>query len=79
MSVLEGKSEEALDVLEAGAAGHIMDWFEMAGDPILKPIAEQPRFKALVAGIESRTSAQLAALRTSDAGDGVDGADKQRP
>jgi len=79
MSVLEGKSEEALDVLEAGAAGHIMDWFDMPSDPILEPIAKQPRFKTLIAGIESRTSAQLAALRASDAGDGLDGADTQRP
>jgi len=78
MAVLQGNSEEALNVLEAGAAGHIMDWFELPNDPILQPIADNPRFKALIAGIESRTSAQLAALRASDARDGSDAMDKQR-
>jgi len=68
LNVLEGRPEKAVELIQGGAGerGILLDWALMAGDPVLAPIVDDPRIKAVIAETKDRMDTQLVSLRASD-------------
>ena len=64
LHVLEGRPEEAIQAIQDG--GFIWNWFLLADDPLLAPIVDDPRFKAVIADIQGRMAVQRESLRERD-------------
>ncbi len=66
LHVLEGRPEAAIEAMQNAAGGFIWNWFRLADDPVLAPIADDPRFKAVTADIQARMAVQRESLRERD-------------
>ncbi|MCJ7555805.1 MAG: tetratricopeptide repeat protein [Gammaproteobacteria bacterium] len=64
LHVLEGRPEAAIQAIQDG--GFIWNWFLLADDPLLAPIVDDPRFKAVIADIQGRMAVQRESLRERD-------------
>ena len=63
LQVLEGRPEAAIEAIRNASGGFIWNWFLLADDPVLAPIGDDPRFKAVIADIERKMAEQRASLR----------------
>ncbi len=66
LHVLEGRPEAAIEAMQNAAGGFIWNWFRLADDPVLAPIVDDPRFKAVIADIQARMAVHRESLRESD-------------